>query len=212
MNNYQSPTAATYDELNRAYDFFNDRLFDGRLPEVLITLSRTRKAHGYFSPERFSNRDGDTHLDEISLNPDSCGRDPKVVLSTLVHEMAHVQQQHEGKPSRGGYHNKEWAGMMLDIGLTPTATGAEGGKMTGAKITHMIDPGGRFDVACDELIATGIELAWFSEPGEPAARKKDLSKVKHTCPVCDARAWAKMGTRIVCGDCDETMEAEETDQ
>jgi hypothetical protein len=31
-------------------------------------------------------------------------------LSTLVHEMAHLQQNHFGKSSRTGYHNKEWAG------------------------------------------------------------------------------------------------------
>ena len=27
----------------------------------------------------------------------------------LVHEMAHLQQHHFGKPSRMSYHNKEWA-------------------------------------------------------------------------------------------------------
>jgi len=33
-----NPTAKTYAALNRAFDFFNDRLFGGELPPCLVTL------------------------------------------------------------------------------------------------------------------------------------------------------------------------------
>ena len=43
-----NPTAKTYAALNRAFDFFNDRLFGGELPPCLVTLQRKNKAYGYF--------------------------------------------------------------------------------------------------------------------------------------------------------------------
>ena len=39
--------------------------------------------------------------------------------------------------------------------------------------------------------------------GEPAC--------PHTCPGCGANAWAKPETKLVCGECNEGMEAEEQD-
>ena len=35
-----------------------------------------------------------------------------------------------------GYHNKEWAAMMQAVGLVPSDTAAEGGKMTGQGVSH----------------------------------------------------------------------------
>ncbi|EAA4127232.1 sprT domain-containing protein, partial [Salmonella enterica subsp. enterica] len=47
------PTQQTYEELQVAYDHFNEALFDGSLPPCLITLQREKKTYGYFSAERF---------------------------------------------------------------------------------------------------------------------------------------------------------------
>lgn len=204
MTNWQTPTAETYEGLDRAFNHFNRVLFDDRLPPVLFTLTRKRNAHGYFWAEQFTHRtDGDpTH--EIALNPETMSRDLREVLSTLVHEMTHLEQQEYGKPGKKGHHNREWAGLMERIGLIPTDTGELGGKKTGRKVTHYIDPEGPFDKAFDALMP--FDLPYFTKPREAAgAKKKDLSKVKRTCPCCDAKAWAKQGSRIICGDCDEMM-------
>ncbi len=40
-------TQAEYAAYNQAYDYFNTRLFDGKLPTCLITLQRHRGARGY---------------------------------------------------------------------------------------------------------------------------------------------------------------------
>lgn len=64
-----NPTLKTYDGLNRAYAFFNDRLFAGELPPCLVTLQRAKKAYGYFAGGRFGSKDGKTVTDEIALNP-----------------------------------------------------------------------------------------------------------------------------------------------
>jgi len=68
--NYQSPTEETYAELQLAYDFFNAKLFNHKLPPCLITLQRHGQAYGYFSPERFKHRIDEAVTDEIAINPD----------------------------------------------------------------------------------------------------------------------------------------------
>lgn len=40
------PTATTYDELRRAFEFFNARLFQGKLPACLLTLQREKRTYG----------------------------------------------------------------------------------------------------------------------------------------------------------------------
>lgn len=208
---YETPTLQTFQALDRAFHFFNQHLFNNRLPDVHFTIHRKRGARGYFWAEQFKHRESGERVDEIALNPDSMDRTLPAVLSTLVHEMVHLRQQHEGKPSKTG-HNKEWAKMMDEIGLTPTSTGVEGGKRTGRSVNHMIDEGGPFQVRCDELIATGFDLPWFTSPQlKVSAKKKDLSKVKHTCPDCNANAWGKLGIKLVCGACDQPMGADEVD-
>ena len=127
--------------------------------------------------------------DEIALNPAHfASRTPTETLSTLVHEMVHLWQHHFGKPSRTGYHNKEWAAKMREIGLIPTDTGQPGGKDTGQKVTHIIEQGGRFDQACTAFLATAPAILYHDRAGEGEAatrKKKAASKTKYTCPACE---------------------------
>lgn len=54
--NLRSPTREVYEELQRAYDHYNERLFGGQLPECVITLQRDNpRTYGYFSFKRFGN-------------------------------------------------------------------------------------------------------------------------------------------------------------
>lgn len=158
---HQLPTNETYAELQHAYEFFNARLFQNRLPNCLITLQREKRTYGYFSSGRFVGRKTGERTDEIALNPSYFGiRTIEESLSTLVHEMTHLDQQHNGNPGRGRYHNKEWARSMIAIGLHPSDTGKEGGKMTGDCMSHYIVAGGLFETACCELMTAKFTLSW----------------------------------------------------
>jgi predicted SprT family Zn-dependent metalloprotease len=207
------PTRSTYQGLTEAYDFFNERLFAGRLPRCLITMQRQREAYGYFAGGRFGTKDGQEITDEIALNPAHFrSRTTEESLSTLVHEMAHLEQHHFGKPSRSGYHNKQWAGMMNAVGLIPSDTAAPGGKETGQKVSHYIAPGGPFETACTELVKSGFTVRYVELWSDPEKRKKKAaSKTKYTCPACGMNAWGKPAINLVCGDCDERMDAKEGD-
>jgi predicted SprT family Zn-dependent metalloprotease len=209
-----NPTHSTYTGLNAAYDHFNRELFAGQLPPCLITMQRHKGAYGYFCGGRFASMAEPQEVtDEIALNPATFAiRTPTKILSTLAHEMAHLWQHHFGRRPRAGYHNKQWAAKMREIGLIPTDTGEPGGKETGQKVTHVIEPGGRFERSCSAFLATAPANLYHDRAGDEQAVKvrktKAASKTKYTCPSCGVNAWAKPETNLKCGDCDEAMEAE----
>ena len=131
-------------------------------------MQRHKGAYGYFSGDRFASIDDPEEVtDEIALNPAHFARrTPTQTLSTLVHEMVHLWQHHLGTPSRNGYHNKEWAAKMREVGLIPTDTGQPGGKDTGQKVTHIIEEGGRFDKACTAFLAKHGPILYHDRAGE----------------------------------------------
>lgn len=157
----QSPTVETYTELQAAYTWYNERLFDGRLPFCLITYQREKRTMGYFSGARWASRKGG-RTDEIAINPWYFGTRPiEEVLSTLVHEMVHLWQEHFGEPGRRRYHNREWAEKMKAIGLHPSSTGRPGGRETGEHMSDYIVAGGRFIEATRALLETDFALSWY---------------------------------------------------
>ena len=207
-----TPTVQQYAELQDAFAFFNLRLFGGRLPSAMTVLTSNPRSRGHFANNRWGEglRCDRAETHEISLNPELFAvQDVRVTLSTLVHEMVHLQQQIEGKPSRSGYHNKQWANMMAEVGLVASDTGRPGGKQVGQRMTHYIEAGGAFDGACQELLDEGWQfpLARVAEVRGGAARKP--TRVKFTCAECGAAAWGKPSLNIMCGDCDVVMEAEQ---
>jgi len=200
-----SPTSAQFTAYQAMYDYFNAKLFAGKLSPVLLNFSRKSKALGFFAPNRWENSTAKTH--EISLNPSHLAvRDTRATASTLVHEMAHAWQQEHGKPGRGGYHNAEWGTKMEDIGLMPSDTAAPGGKRVGDRVSHYILDGGAFAVAFRAMPKSYV-LPWTSHDTDDAKVKKPTaaSKLKYTCPECDANAWGKPELHITCGDCETRM-------
>jgi predicted SprT family Zn-dependent metalloprotease len=194
-------TQTEYNTFQSAYDFFNAELFSGSLPAVLITLQRHSKAYGFFAPEKFVGRSEEAATHELALNPDHFGRTDEAILSTLVHEMAHVWQETHGKPPRKSYHNRQWAAKMVEVGLHLSSTGQPGGKETGAKVSHYVVEGGPFAQAFLRLKATGFELRWQSRSDDRDRQKKAASKTKYTCPNCGQNAWAKPDSSLICGEC-----------
>lgn len=159
-----TPTHETYDELEQAYSFFNEALFEGQLPLCLITLQRSHDSKGYFSPNQFVNRKDAANAHEISLNPKWFAvRSMPETLSTLVEGMVSLDRHlNYETPPRRRYRDKHWADKAEDIGLMPTDTGEPGGKRTGDKVKTYIDEGGPFDLACTELLeARSFVLSWL---------------------------------------------------
>ncbi|MEM8945035.1 MAG: SprT-like domain-containing protein [Planctomycetota bacterium] len=210
----RKPTKEAYGELQHAYDFYNRRLFQSQLPNCLITMQRQRGAYGYFSGNRWKAARAKT--DEIALNPEHFRVGLRETLSTLVHEMCHLWQHHFGKPGRRGYHNREWAEKMLEVGLHPSSTGQSGGKMTGDRMGDYIIRNDRFDVVTRELLAGGFKITWndnatrLRKPAGTSGAGGSATLVTNTrqkyhCSQCGLNAWAKPNAKLVCGDCQRKL-------
>lgn len=174
-----SATQRAYSELQQAFDFYNQKLFNGELPDCLITFQRGKNTMGYFSFRRFVAADDNTRMiDEIALNPEYFPSYPLIeVMQTLVHEQCHMWQFHFGNPSRKTYHNAQWAAKMESIGLMPSSTGHPGGAKVGQKINDYPIPGGRFQLVTLELFQGQFALSWFDRYPVKVEHPKDLSSV-----------------------------------
>ena len=180
MTSQQAPTLAFYAALQKAFDYFNDALFDGRLPPCLITLRSSSRVYGYHHADRFISKDGQ-QLDELGLHPGFFTLRPiEAVMSTLVHEMVHHWQHHFGTPTPTNAHNQEWADQMEAIGLMPSHTSLPGGKKTGRSMSHYILPEGKFMLACQSFVADGFELPWFDRhlPSTPEVQEQKQEALK----------------------------------
>jgi predicted SprT family Zn-dependent metalloprotease len=209
MNDSNTPTGQTYGTFEDAFRHFNATLFGGVLPSCLITVQRQRGAYGYFSGDRFGRVGGSETVDEIAMNPAHFDSRPiRVILSTLAHEMAHLWQHRYGKPSRKAYHNREWAQKMREIGLVPFNID-DPRKDTGQKVSHTIQEGGPFDLACAAWLKENPAPLYHDRAGEDQSAKKNRNtRTKYRCPHCEAAAWGKPTLNLICGDCEARMEAE----
>ena len=192
-----------YDGLYQAYHFFNEKMFDGKLPIPLITLEKMKKARGAFQASQFVGNNDVVH--EITMNPSDFGnREPRLILSTLVHEMTHLWQEEfgENKPTKAT-HNREWADEMDSFGLVPSSTGEEGGKRTGKKMNHYIVEGGLFSDVCADFLEKGdpIFLQYVVPLDEKEKKEKEKTKFKFECPTCGQQIWGKKDANTLCGAC-----------
>lgn len=193
------PTTELYAELQEIFDFFNQKLFTGELPNCLISLQRSKGAAGYFAYSSWENEKG-KKIDEIALNPSGFkGKDLKTILSTFVHEMCHLWQSYFGKPGKNGYHNQEWSEKMQAIGLIPSHTGRSGGNKTGYKMSHFVLKNGLYERSFNELEKLGGKMSWIESIGEQ--KKSYIKKMKYVCPKCNIKLWGKAKLNVICGNC-----------
>jgi hypothetical protein len=151
-----------YEELQQAFDFYNEKLFEGELPQCIIILTNKENSFGYFMPNSFVEVGNENRFKHtIAMNSEFFAvRDVDFTLSTLVHEMVHEYTFENGVYGRGNYHNKWWAKKMKAVGLLPTDTGEEGGAETGQSVTHKIIPGGIFDQCTKKLLNQKFKLPY----------------------------------------------------
>jgi len=192
------PTPTQFSAYQQIFDYFNQALFQGLLPDCMLSFSRRRSSsHTLYTSGQWQ-KDTGTVTPEISLNVKQLHEnEPKEVMAILVREMVHLWQEQYGKSSGKGYFNRQWADKMEGIGLIPTATGLPGGKRTGKGIKHSIDPQGKFEQAFTKMPKAYL---WPFRPtaSEGGKRKGYSEKEMYCCPGCGVKVWGKGGLGLVC--------------
>jgi hypothetical protein len=200
-------TRELYNNLQTAYDYFNQELFQNELPpQSLITLNRKTKTFGYYCKNKFTNSENE-NICEIALNPDYFDRPIKEILSTLVHEQVHLLCECRGYVSRKGHHSKQWCEIMRQqCGLQAVSCkNGEDCDTGGAKMTHRIIEGDLFDTVCDKLLEeVTFDLTNIVEIKEK--KEKKINKVHYVCiENSDHEVTGKPGMKVICGECSTEM-------
>lgn len=224
-----TPTLEFAREWQLAYGWFNERCFDGALPDCLITPTRRANAFGFFCAGIFENADGEI-AHQIAMNPTYFSQRPDLITwSTLAHEMTHLWREvfgplnRKGGKGAGGYHDKIWADKMEVIGLLPTDNGMPDGNRTGFRVSHLVIEGGRFDIAAREFLISGERVNWRDRvrprsdggggippttvpPGASSSSPKN-TRSRFVCGCCGLKAWARASARLSCRDCGDAQMA-----
>lgn len=213
----KEPTKDQFSKYQALYDYFNEKLYEGKLPSIILNFSRKANAAGFFAPDRWISVQDNEKTHEISINPAYIATvDFIEVCQTLVHEQAHLWQMVFGKPSRTGYHNKQWADKMEGMGLMPSSTGEEGGKKLGQKMSDYIIKGGLFEVIFQKL-PKDITLPWVANEGMLKPTDEELengsikepkvkSKIKYSCGGCGMNVWGKPDIEVYCKKCEQYLQ------
>jgi transposase len=115
------PVGDVIGELERAYLFFNDHLFESCLPlDVAISLERlrTKRCHGYFCTRVWTK--GSRQVGHIALHTSVLGKGAMLPLGVLLHEMVHLRNHLydiEDCHPRNQYHNRYFRDMAILAGL-----------------------------------------------------------------------------------------------
>lgn len=206
--------------LVESFDYFNERLFEKKLPRPMLIFARNKAiVGGYFAADKWVNDEGTEMVHEIALNANTMKEGDMLRFGVvLVHEMVHMEQYLEGKHSRAGYHNKEFVNRCYELGLQCTSENENG---TGQRVDSQMIEGGPFAEAMLTFPEDAI-FPWIAEmldadpndgngkgKGKDEGDKKGGSKAgkrsKYTCPVCGLNVWAKAGAKLACLECDQVL-------
>jgi len=196
-----------YAMLQAAYDFFNAKFFDSRLPKVFFTIDwHNKKSNGYFCPHKLVNKEdaeAKAKASVIALNPDYLARDVYEVLATLVHEMCHVWEFEEfiKDPYKlTSYHSKRFEKRLSECNLKAVIN-----NKSRSSCSTVIPDDGIFKGIADEYLKTKEFLSIASTnaiktEGDKAAEKKAKAKnkTKYVCTGCE--------TNLHCNECDMDFE------
>lgn len=195
-----------YAMLQAAYDFFNAKFFDSRLPKVFFTIDwHNKKSNGYFCPHKLVNKEdaeAKAKASVIALNPDYLARDVYEVLATLVHEMCHVWEFEEfiKDPYKlTSYHSKRFEKRLSECNLKAVIN-----NKSRSSCSTVIPDDGIFKGIADEYLKTKEFLSIASTKGDKKAKAKN--KTKYVCTGCETNVWGKAGLNLHCNECDMDFE------
>lgn len=189
--------------IHNIFNYYNNALFNNKLPEVIITISRDFKLSGMFSANQWKKKDGKS-IHELTLNPDFINPYDIEFHQTLTHEMCHLEQFIFGTPGKSGYHNIEFSQIMERVGLQTSDTGTPDGLKTGRRMYDYVIEDGLFQKAFQKLQESGFGVLEVMPVKKPQDSKSRFSgkRSKYTCD-CGTNVWGKVGLTLTCSNCNK---------
>ena len=230
-----------YGKVQTVIDELDKEFFSGKgkqkIPSVVFAINNRCKSCvvAYVQADALYDKSNDKKLQYMAINPDYLNRSLGEIVSTICHELCHVYENAFIHIARGGYHDKQWAELMSDCGLTPVYL-----NKSKTAVTHKIAEGGVFEEFVKKfeeehgkdffnIVSYSSELQKRTrkelgiedgeDDDEPRAdnadkpiKKYNRNKIKYVCPECQAKVWGKAGLNIYCSDCECSFEEEENEE
>ena len=181
--------------LEKAFKVFNQTYFEGKLPEVVLTIQSSPKCYGYITTRQvWTEREEKGSYYEINLSAEYLSREYDEVCATLLHEMVHLYCLVNGirdTSNRGRYHNRRFQTEAEKRGLS-----VEYAPQIGYSVTS----------ATDNLRALlkeqglGTSLLYSRVKTEKAQKGKSSTR-KYICRSCGMSIRATKKVHVICGDC-----------
>ena len=193
-----TPTQDLWGCFQNTFDYLNDVLFEGKLPQCILNFASHRGSKAYFTSRRWVATqpiDVPEISHEISLNPLLLDEPKEEAFAWLVRQMVHLWQEEFGIPNcrKQRYFNREFSDEMEALGLPCSENGTPEGKKTGFRMQHWIEPDGLFAKAVQDMPDDIFPWKGNVKPKPP----KRLS-YKYSCEICDASITAPREVHLTC--------------
>lgn len=199
------------DELYRCFDLINEKYYEGKLKQPVITIQKQRSNNlGHFTLDKIWRDkefldDEDKSYYEININPINLNRPVEDIMETLNHEMVHyLNKTLEINDCSGAKHNKKFKEIAEKVGLI-----CENDKKYGWGITYNSEEFLEFIHNIIKPNKDAFTYFMYIEHQEKEKKPREKKTFKHTCPVCGEIAKGKKDAIFICGKCNVEMEIED---
>lgn len=196
-------------QLEKMFRAINTDLFDGKLPNCIITVQSSPRNMGHSSTKKiWQHKDQYTY--EINIAAEVLDMIIEETLDTLIHEMVHIycRENNIKETSRGtSYHNKRFKKEAEKRLLICHPCGAAGYNTVGTnndKLTaYAMEKGWNEIMLGRRTITTSSSQQPENEQTQTENGTKSSTR-KLKCPHCGmaARTTKKTG-KLICGNCYE---------
>lgn len=185
--------------LERAFNIFNNVYFDGKLPQVALTVQSNNKSFAYITTQKVWADSKDRYY-EINLSAEYLNRNIENVLASLLHECVHLYNiinNIKDTSNLGRYHNKHFKRACEARDLI-----IEHAPVIGWSVTKP-----------SEIFINTIKQHGLYEPIEHSRitmeqgkrPKKPSNTRKYICNCCGNSVRATKTVNILCLDCNNVM-------
>lgn len=210
MENKKPSLQEVVEKLEKLFEIFNQKFYNGELQTPVITVSPDvmMGSYGWCTIGKVWKQNGaDGEFYEINLCAEYLSRPLKEICATLLHEMVHLWNLQIGvkDTSRGvSYHNKKFKNEAEQRGLL-----IEHDDKYGWTKTSLQEETAEFiESLAEDAVSLYRTGAFAFHTGKGKSTKKSSSR-KYICENCGMSVRATKEVHIKCEDCDCTMIVEE---